>query len=221
MRRTILFLVALLTAAFAVTAARNGAIAADTPVQVLAADNVILRLPVSPSVDRIVGDLEVELTRLATAATDPRLATALERMATDRALLRHVATSPVERFDAGIAAATATAVYDVVLDPDTVTVVVATVELVPGYGSTAGSREHEDGHALINKTVALRCAAAGLANLVGSGQQGNTLINGLINYLSDASDPVHSTYHTYVKRARYGEHIRYAERALDEVDSCP
>ena len=123
-------------------------------------------------------------------------------------------------FDSGRAAATATAIYDVQLDPEIVTIVIATVELVPGYGSTASSREHEDGHALINRRVAQRCAAEALSESVRAGYRGTGLIGSIITQLSAAGDPVHARYHEYVDRAQYGQHIRAAERALTEITGC-
>ncbi|MDJ0924780.1 MAG: hypothetical protein QNJ77_09465 [Acidimicrobiia bacterium] len=198
----------------------GSAITTDTPVLVLAADDPVLRLPVSPSVERIVDDLAVELNALAAAEPDQRIADSLRRLSSDESLLHQIAASPVEMFDGGTAAATATAVYDVSLDPDLVTVVVATVELIPAYGSTAAAHDHEDGHALINRTVARRCAAAAVAESVNQGRQGAALIDGIISYLSSKSDGVHAMYHSYVASARYGEHIRHAEQALADVAVC-
>lgn len=195
-------------------------IAADTPVSVLSASDVVLTLPVSPSVDRITSGLQEEFERLAAGATDTRLRTSLERMAADPELLASVARAPVEMFDSGEAAATATAVYDVQLDPDLVTVVVATVELVPAYGATAVSRDHEDGHALINRSVAIRCAESVLAESVNSGHQGNALIANIIWNLSSVSDPIHDRYHKLVGNAALGSHLRFAQQALDDLTDC-
>lgn len=193
---------------------------ADTPVTVLAADEVILHLPVSPSVDRIVSDLHLELQRVAAATTDSRVADALDRVEDDDALLREVAETPVEMFDNGDAAATATAIYDIQMDRDRVTVTVITIELVPAYGSTARSREHEDGHALINEAIAKRCAAESLRIGVESGLQGQPLINRMVSEISASGDPVHAAYHNFAGNARYGQHIRLAEKALDQVPGC-
>ena len=62
-------------------------IAADTPISVVAADEVVLTLPVSPSVDRITSDLRQQLETMASTQTDPRLRTALQRFARDPELL--------------------------------------------------------------------------------------------------------------------------------------
>ncbi len=195
-------------------------IAADTPVVVLGADPIILRLPKSPSVERVTSDLIGELDALAARESDIRVSDALERIGADIELLRAVATTPVDMFDNGEAAATATPVYDVMLDPERVVVTVATVELVPGFGSTAASREHEDGHALINLSIARGCAADALATSVNNGRQGAALINSVITYLVDASAPVHALYHQYVDYAQYGQHVRFARQALDEITGC-
>ena len=195
-------------------------VAADTPVVVLAAEEVILHLPVSPSSERIVSDLHLELRTLDAATSDPRIAAALERIEQDHALLEQVALAPVEMFANGEAAATATAVYDIQLDPEQVTVVVVTVELVPGYGSTAGSREHEDGHALINRALARRCAADALRFSVEAGYRGELLIDSMVTLLVSWSTPVHQAYHEYVEFARYGEHIGYAQQALADLTGC-
>lgn len=195
-------------------------IAADTPISVIAATDVVLTLPVAPSIDRITSDLRQQLEVMASMQTDPRLRTALERFARDPELLVQVATTPVEMFDNGEAAATATAVYDVHLDPAGVTVVVATVELVPGYGATAVSRDHEDGHALINRRVAARCARPALESAVGASHRGETLINSIISQLSASSYPVHAAYHRLATGATVGQHLRLAELALQEVTDC-
>jgi hypothetical protein len=198
----------------------TGTVAADTPVAVLPGGDIVLTLPVSPSVDRITSDLARELRQLAASATDTRLSEALARMAANPELLRQVATSPADMFDTGEAIATATAIYDSDLDPAVVTVVIANVELVPGYRSTAVSKDHEDGHALINRTMAIRCSSAGLATLVDAGHQGERLINGLVSYLSAASTPVHEEYHNLVGGAVYGQHMARAQEALAEATAC-
>jgi hypothetical protein len=195
-------------------------VAPDTPVTVLAADSIILKLPVSPDVSRITADLAAALGAAADRATDDRLRNALRGWQEDERFLAQIAVSPTEKFDSGEAIATATPIYDVQLDPDEITVVVLTVELVPGYGSTAGSREHEDGHALINRRITYRCAAEIVAASVEDGNQGGTLIYDVIVRLDAANDPVHEQYHVYVKNASYGQHTRAAERALDEVEGC-
>jgi hypothetical protein len=220
MAKPIAALIVAIAAAVFSFAKLDATIAADTPVSVLSASDVVLTLPVSPSVDRITSGLQQELERLAAGATDTRLRVSLERMAADPELLVAVATAPVEMFDSGEAAATATAVYDVQLDPDLVTVVVATVELVPAYGATAVSRDHEDGHALINRAVAIRCAKSALATSVNSGHQGNALIANIIWSLSSASDPIHDRYHKLSARAALGNHRLYAQQALDEMADC-
>lgn len=202
------------------TTALGSGVDADTPVLVLAADDPILRLPVSPDVDRIVADLQDEFERLAAAEPDARIAEALVAFSRDSDLLHNVATAPVEMFDNGAAAATATAVYDITLDPELVTVVVTTVELVPGYGATAISREHEDGHALINRSVARRCAAHALAAGVATGRRGDSLINGMMAYMSNAAESVHTEYHRHASAAAFGRHMRLAEEALAATRPC-
>ena len=202
------------------TTATGGAVTADTRVLVLAAEDPVLNLPISPDVDRVVSDLQTELERIATAATDSRIAAAVLRIRDDTATLRSVAAAPVDMFDNGEAAATATAVYDISLDTDIVTVVVTTVELVPAYGATAVSRDHEDGHAHINRSVARRCAAEALAAGVEADRRGSLLINGMIAYMSDAADAVHTEYHRTVSGLSYGSHQRAAARALETVNPC-
>ncbi len=210
-----------LIAAFIVVSLLSAArISADTPVTVLAADEVVLHLPVSPSIERIVSDLHLELQDGAAAARDSRISAALGRLNEDDELLRQVAVTPVAMFDSGEAAATATAVYDIQLDRERVTVTVITIELVPAYGSTARSREHEDGHALINERIAKRCAVESLQAAVGDGLQGAALIDRMVAEISASGDPVHAIYHNYVNNARYGQHIRYAEQALSDVPGC-
>jgi len=198
----------------------SGAVSADTPVLVLAADNVILRLPVSPDVRRITSDLATELNAAASRATDDRIAGAFRAWSQDDGLLQRVASTPAEMFDIGEAVATATAIYDIHVSDDIVVVIVSTVELVPGYGSTAISRDHEDGHALINRAIARRCASEVFQSSVNKGHRGGSLVNEMILLLTQANRPVHTSYHTYVSRAGYGQHIRYAERALEEVVGC-
>jgi hypothetical protein len=196
------------------------AVNADTPVVVLPASPVILHLPPSPSVNRVVSDLHLELRSVAAATADDRIGDAVARIEVDDDLLREVAVAPVEMFDSGAAAATATAVYDIQITPERVTVVVVTVELVPAYGSTASSREHEDGHALINRSLARRCAATALRHAVESGYRGESLVNSMVAYLVESSDPVHQTYHQYAEYAIYGQHMAHAERAIADVSGC-
>ncbi|MCP4305285.1 MAG: hypothetical protein GY788_10500 [bacterium] len=220
MRRLLMITFGLVGGLLLATLLLGPEVAADTPVAVVAADDIVLHLPVSPSVDRIVSDLSTELRSQAATTNDPRIARGLQRLVGDRELLAQVATSPVDKFDTGEAAATATAMYDIELDKDTVTVIVLTVELVPGFGSTAGSREHEDGHALINLSMARRCAADALRVSVEAGFRGQSLINSMWNQLNAASDPVHTRFHEYVKNARYGQHLRHAKQAVADVDGC-
>lgn len=198
----------------------NSSLSPDTPVVVLAPEDVVLRLPVSPNVDRITTDLSIALNTAATQATDTRIADALRLWSQDDQLLRQVASAPVEMFDSGEAAATATAVYDIQLDREVVTVIVTTIELVPGYGSTAISRDHEDGHALINRSIVQRCATEVFRESVEAGQQGEALINRMLARLTAANSPVHARYHSYVSLAGLGQHIGHAERALAEVTGC-
>lgn len=195
-------------------------VSVDTPVSVLVADSIILRLPVSPDVSRVANDLAAALQDAADRAGDERLELSLDAWANDDRLHSSIAAHPVEMFDNGTAAATATPMYDVQLDADEVTIVVTTVELIPGYGSTASSREHEDGHALINKTMTLRCAKEIVAASIEAGNQGNALIADVLRDLDEVNDPVHNLYHKYVDRASYGQHMKQAERALDEIPGC-
>lgn len=219
MRRVLPLAILLIFVVWLVGALGSG-VAADTPVLVLAAEDPILRLPVSPDVDRIVSDLQIEFEKLAAVERDPRIAFALREISGDPDLLQRVATAPAEMFDNGKAAATATPVFSITLEPEVVTVVVTTVELVPAYGATAISREHEDGHALINRSVARRCAADALAAGVAAGYRGNSLINSMMAFMSDSADPVHAQYHSSVAGAAYGRHIRLADQAIDDVNPC-
>jgi hypothetical protein len=220
MRSTIIGAIGLVAAFVVLLALGSGRVAADTPVSVLSADEIVLHLPISPSVERIVADLHRELQAVAAASSDARIAAALRRIDGDDELLHAVATRPVDMFDSGEAAATATAVYDIQLEQERVTVTVATVELIPAYGSTARSREHEDGHALINERITQRCAAEALRSGVESGLQGDLLVNRMVAELSASGNPVHNAYHRFVQNARYGEHLRFAEQALREVTGC-
>jgi len=220
MRSLIIGAIGLAAVVVVLLAFGSGRVAADTPITVLTADEIILHLPVSPSIDRIVSDLHLELQAVAAASSDGRIAAALRRIDGDGELLHEVASRPAHMFDSGEAAATATAVYDIQLEPEGVTVTVATVELIPAYGSTARSREHEDGHALINERITQRCAAEALRTGVESGLQGDRLVDRMVVELSSSGDPVHNAYHRFVRNARYGQHIRLAEQALQEVAGC-
>ena len=220
MRRTALLVVGFALVLLLVASINAKRITADTQITVIAAGDPVLLLPVSPDIDRIVGDLRTEIERLAATASDPRIAAAFSALAADDELLRNVASAPAEMFDSGRAAATATPVYDITLEPNEVTVVVTTVELIPGYGATAISRDHEDGHALINRRVAARCAKEALADAVAVGRQGEALIDHIIARLSSAGQIVHHRYHQYVANAGLGMHLREAERALADVPGC-
>ena len=218
--RRYLFLLIGFALGFWLVVVGGGRISADMPLTVIGAEDPVLLLPISPDVDRIVGDLRTEFERLAAEAPDPRVADSLRQFAADEALLRNVATSPVEMFDKGQAAATATPVYDIRLEPEGVTVVVATVELIPADGPTAISRDHEDGHALINRRVASRCAREAMTDAVQSGARGDDLINAVIVRLSAAGEAVHHRYHQYSEVSGLGAHLRAAERALADVPGC-
>jgi hypothetical protein len=220
MRRIVAATIVLMAALGLIFVWKATIIAADTPVVVLGTDPIILRLPQSPSVERVTSDLIGELDGVAAADPDIRVSDALRRIAADLELLSAVATAPVDMFDSREAAATATPVYDITLDPERVVITVMTIELVPGFGSTADSREHEDGHALINLAIARRCAADALADSVHDGRQGTALIDGIIDRLVDSSAPVHAMYHEYAEHARYGQHVRFARQALDEATGC-
>lgn len=220
MRRIILLLAGVGVALGLFTAWTNIAPNADTPVVVLAAGDVILHLPIGPDMERITTELSIELNAAAAGAGDDRIADAFRSWSRDDALLRQVASAPAEMFDSGAAAATATAVYDIRLSREAVTVIVTTVELVPGYGSTATSRDHEDGHALINREITKRCASAVFLASLEDGRYGESLINNMLGLLGEANAPVHATYHSYARAARYGQHLGFAERALDDVVGC-
>ncbi len=220
MRRIVAATIVLMAALGLIFVWKATVIAADTPVVVLGTDPIILLLPQSPSVERVTSDLIGELDAVAAGDPDIRVSDALKRIAADVELLRAVAIAPVDMFDNREAAAMATPVYDIMLDPKRVVVTVMTIELVPGFGSTAASREHENGHALINLAVARRCAAKALADSVNEGRHGNALIDGIITLLGDSSAPVHALYHEYADHAQYGQHVRFARQALDEITGC-
>ena len=59
-----------------------------------------------------------------------------------------------------------------------------------------------------------------LIDSIGRGRQGESLIDGMIDYLSSQSDEVHAIYHNYVTMAAYGQHTRFAEQALAEAAVC-
>ena len=109
MRTLVFAIVGLAAALLTVSSLGAAGVQADTPVTVLGTDDVVLHLPVSPSVDRIVADLHTELRATARSAADTRVADALLRVDPDDDLLHQVAASPAEMFDNGEAAATATA----------------------------------------------------------------------------------------------------------------
>lgn len=220
MRRAIVPLAGIALGLLAFGMVNAARVSADTPVTVLAGDRVVLLLPVSPSVERIVGDLRLELQSISEQESDPRITRALDRVAGDDDLLHQVATTPADMFFSGTAVATATPVFDVDLGKDRVIVTTITVELVPAYGSTAGSREHEDGHALINEKIATRCARDALLYGLERGYQGQGLINTMVSLINLAADPVHARYHSYVGNASYGQHIPLAEESLGDVEGC-
>lgn len=220
MRRALLPVIGFIGALLVVTVVNAGRLGADTPVTALAADRVVLLLPVSPSVDRIVADLRQELRSASTTTTDPRITAALDRLAGDDELLRDIADHPADMFASSEAVATATPFFDVSLSKERVVVTAITIELVPGYGSTAGSRDHEDGHALINEKIVKRCAREAFEYGIEHGYQGRALAGAMMSLLYQATDPVHAKYHSYVHYAGYGQHIAYAEKALDDVPGC-
>jgi len=221
MRRVIVIGLGFVGALWLATGLLGPQVTADTPVVVVAADDVILLLPVAPPVDRIVADLGNAFRELAAASTDSRVADSFGRIAADTELLEQVATAPVEMFDTGQAAATATPVFDVDLAADQVTVVMTTVELIPAYGATAISRDHEDGHALINRILTQRCADDALAASLRTGRNsGEELIGGIIDFITSVAHTAHDRYHEYVTGVGLGQHTAQAWRALAETDLC-
>jgi len=46
------------------------------------------------------------------------------------------------------------------------------------------------------------------------------LVNSMVAYLVESSDPVHQTYHQNAESAIYGQHIRHAQRAIADVPGC-
>lgn len=198
----------------------HAGVTAETPVVVLVADPLVVSLPQAPSRSRVVTELESAIDTAAATEANSRIRDALLRTSEEEAMLLSIATSPVEMFGSGDAVATATPIYDISLAPDQVTIVVATIELIPGYGATAVSHDHEDGHALINAAVARRCAADVVAASLAAGYRGVRLTEAISNGLADAGSSVHEEYHQLVRYATYGEHIRYAEQALETVAGC-
>ena len=73
---------------------------------------------------------------------------------------------------------------------------------------------------MITEKIATRCAGEALQTGVEAGYQGQSLINWMMLSIYDSTDPVHARYHSYVTTASYGQHIRYAEQALQDVDGC-
>jgi hypothetical protein len=199
---------------------RADAISPDTPVTVLVAEPAVVSLPQAPTEARIVAELRATLSAVAAADADPTVAEALRRTAADDAMLLAVAASPVEMFASGAAVATATPIYDIAVESDRITIVVTTVELIPGYGATAVSHDHEDGHALINATVARRCGATVVTAAIRAGHRGVNLTAAISNGLVAAGAPVHDEYHVLAQNAGYGHHRRWAEQALENVAGC-
>ena len=118
MRRLIYLLLAFAVGVIGFAFLSGARVTAATPVSVLSADRVVLLLPVSPSVERVVTDLRTELIGLSETTRDPRIARALQRAGADDELLHRVAASPVEKFDSGQAVATATPLLDIDLSPE-------------------------------------------------------------------------------------------------------
>lgn len=209
------FVVAFLVVAGA--ARRQGTPVEGAPVVVYAADPVRVVLPISANEDLIVNGLRDSLEERAKATANPIVRQQLLRLREGEERLDRIATRSVQRFDSGQAAALAFSLYSAEVSREDVTIVSVTAELIPNYRGLAKSRDHEDGHALINSELARRCGPGITQRLIARGLGGAWLENAIITELHDVGDVAHDVYHLLVENATLGAHQRHARTATDQT----
>lgn len=209
------FVLAFLVVASA--ARRQGTPVEGAPVVVYAADPVRVVLPISASENLIVGGLQDSLEERAKATANPIVREQLLRLRESKDRLDRIASRSVQRFDSGQAAALAFSLYSAEVTSEDVTIVSVTAELIPNYRGLAKSRDHEDGHALINSELARRCGPGIAHRLIARGLGGAWLENAIIVELHEVGDAAHDVYHLLVQNATLGAHQRHARAATDQI----
>jgi hypothetical protein len=183
----------------------------DVPVMVRTADPVRVLLPSAPE----AADIETR-SRIAliTAADDLTglIADEIRAIAADDEYMEWVAESGAEAFAAERAAALAYPLYSAIVTDALVTITAVTLELLPQHFALGASIGHENGHALINETIARECGPAVVAELAAGRRRGAGLENAVENLLFDIGSDAHARYHEVVNN---GVSPRYVEAARE------
>ena len=196
--------------------AGGSGIPADARVQVLTTDPIRVLLPVDAGSNVIEARLRDHLATAATSQRDTRMGDHMRDLAGDSELMTYIADSGYEQFDSDLAAGIAYGLYDVDVG-ENVLLYSVTVELLPSYYNVGEVLDHEDGHWIVNSSVAQRCGPKIVRDASGGsifpGQARFTIITDL--QLADHA--VHTEYHRLVLGATAGQHRVAAQQALDTV----
>jgi hypothetical protein len=184
----------------------------DVPVMVRTADPVRVLLPSTPKAADIEARSRIALTTAAGDLTGP-IADEIRAIATDDEYMEWVAESGAEAFAAERAAALAYPLYSVIVTDSLVTITAVTLELLPQHFALGASIGHENGHALINETIARECGPAVVAELAAGRRRGAGLENAVENLLFDIGSDAHARYHEVVNNGVYPRYVEAAREA--------
>ena len=216
MRRLIVLFAAAITV-LVITGRLGSDSAPEGPVRVVTGDPVRVILPVNASAAIIEQRTIVAVTEATASASTAEMRTELELMAADAATLDWIARTGNARLVSGDAAALAFSLFRVDASGDQLTIYSITVELIPGTGGIAVSRDHEDGHAEVNDQLALRCGPELARQQIAAGAAGALLEASIEQRLESAANEAHDLYHQHVQDASLGTHVKFARDAGVEV----
>lgn len=218
MRQFVSFLIIglVLIALIALIPRTGPAPSADATVRVLTADPIRVVLPIGAESGFIAARVREELNAAANRTVDPAVRTMLQELAGAEDVT-DLARVGAEKFASREAAALAYPIYFVLADTERITISVATTELIPQLPTIAVSRDHEDGHALINSQLAQRCGPPLSRHHIEAGSGGAHLEAAIANGLLGLGTEAHELYHQYVQDAAVGAHRAQALRAVDET----
>jgi hypothetical protein len=214
-RTLMLFMAAaLLVAAGAALRSGNAAVPpASAPVRVLTTEPLRLKLTPSPDASEISVALGDALRDRAETERDPTMRRYLEALGRDGDYLARLSEGARDRLETD-AGALAYQLLHVDVTSERVAIAAITAELLPSRRYIASSRAHEDGHALINDQIALRCGPPVAREAIEAGTSGRNLAETIMDGLYDIGDVAHGIYHREVNSTRQGFE-RAAERAVE------
>jgi hypothetical protein len=195
---TTLLLVAVLAAA---RSGRSTLPPATAPVRVLLTEPVRVVLSPAPSVTEISSELKAAIQERADGEYDPTMRRYMEALSTSDDYLERISRGARERLgsDAG---ALAYQLIHVDVSAERIAIAAITAELLPNRGYIGTSTAHEDGHALINDQVALRCGPAIARSELAVAKGVPQLRTAILDALYAAGDRAHEVYHGEVNATR-------------------